>query len=164
MRWLHVTFAGALSLCLATPASAEVWLKSWDAHGNPVQLKDMRGKVVALTFASRHVQEEATEVNDTLSQLPGAGDDVQVLSVVDMMDIPDVGRGTALKRIAQSDRPGLQHVVDDRGSLKRGFGTDPSHKVDILVIDKKGDLRGRYNGLYEIDAAEKKIDELRKEE
>jgi hypothetical protein len=162
MRTLHSTLAGLLALCLAIPASAEVWLKSWDAHGNPVQLKDMRGKVVALTFVSRHVREEATEVNDTLAEQ--AGNDFQVLSVVDMMDIPEVGRGTALKRIAESDRPGLEHLVDDRGSLKRGFATDPAHKVDILVIDKKGDLRGRYNGLYEMDAAQKKIEELRKEE
>jgi cytochrome oxidase Cu insertion factor (SCO1/SenC/PrrC family) len=161
MRTLHLALAGALTLGLSTPAAAEVWLKSWDAKGNPVQLRDLRGKVVALTFASRHTQEEATEVNDTLSE--NAGDDFQVLSVVDMMDIPDMGRGTARKKIAESDKPGLQHVVDDRGSLKRGFSTDPSRRVDILLIDKKGELRGRYNGLYELKAAQKEIEELRNE-
>jgi hypothetical protein len=153
--------AGALSLVPAPRASAEVWLKSWDAHGNAVELREYRGKVVALTFASRHTQEEATEVNDTLAE--NAGDDYQVLSVVDMADIPDFGRGSARKRIAEADRPGLQHLVDDRSRLGRAFGTDPRKEVEILVIDKNGDLRGRFDGLRDLAAAQKRIDELRKE-
>lgn len=151
-----------LSTLAGRTADAEVWLKSWDARGNPIQLRDLRGKVVAVTFGSRHVQDEITEVNDTL--VAQAGDDFEVLCVVDMMDIPDVGRGTAKKRIADADKPGvLQHLVDDKGSLKRAFEADPRSRVDILLIDKRGELRGHFRGLNELEAATKKVQELRAE-
>jgi hypothetical protein len=165
MRTLRLTLAAVLACGLATAhprvAAAEVWLKSWDAHGNPIELREYRGKVVALTFASKHTQDEATEVNDELADL--AGDDFQVVSVVDMADIPEFGRGSARKKIWEADRPGLQHLVDDRSRLGPAFGVDPKRQVEILVIDKNGELRGRYDGLRELPAAQKQIQDLRKQ-
>jgi hypothetical protein len=146
---------------LSSAATAETWLKSWDAHGRPVALSDYRGKVVALTFAGKHTRDEATEVNDELSDL--SGDDAAVLCVVDLEDIPEFGKGTARKKIADSDKPGLQHVVDERGALPRAFNVDPRQHVSILVIDKNGDLRGRFDGLRELPQAEKLIKELKEE-
>lgn len=147
---------------LSSAATAETWLKSWDAHGRAVQLSDYRGKVVALTFAGKHTRDEATEVNDELADL--AGDDAAVLCVVDLEDVPDFGKGTARKKIAESDKPGLQHVVDERGSLPRAFNVDPKQHVAILVIDKNGDLRGRFEGgLRELPQAEKLITQLKEE-
>jgi hypothetical protein len=148
---------------VSSAATAETWLKSWDAHGRSVQLSDYRGKVVALTFAGKHTRDEATEVNDELAEL--AGDDAVVLSAVDLEDVPDFGKGTARKKIAESDRPGvLQHVVDDRGTLARAFNADPKQSVAILVIDKNGELRGRFeNGLRDLPQAEKLIRELKDE-
>jgi len=157
----RVALALAFLLAVTAGASAEVWLKSWDAHGRPVELRDLRGKVVALTFASKHTRDEATEVNEELADL--SDDDAQVLSVVDLEDVPDFGRGTARKRIAESDRPGLQHVVDERGSLPRAFGVDATRRVAILVIDKSGELRGRFDGLRDIQQAERLIEQLKKE-
>src|SRR5690242_15861138 len=120
MRKLVVALAVVCGL--SSLARAEVWLKSYDAHGRPVELRDLRGKVVALTFASKETRDEATEVNDELADL--AGDDAVVLCVVDLENVPDFGRGTARKKIAESDRPGLQHVVDEHGALPRAFGVD----------------------------------------
>ena len=166
MRTLRLTLAilvGASLGALSPRArgAEEVWLRSWDAHGRPVSLADMRGKVVALTFAGKKTRDEATEINDELSAK--AGQDFEVLSSVDLEDIPDFGRGTARKKIAEADVPGaLEHVVDAKGQLRRSFNAPMDH-VTILVIDKRGELRGRYEGLAELQQAEKQIEELRSE-
>jgi hypothetical protein len=152
----------ALAFSLAHVAQAATWLRSWDAHGRPFDLRSLRGKVVALTFGGRHTQDEVTEVNDELAQ--EAGRDFQVLCVVDLTEVPGVGRGGALKKIAEADRPGeLEHLVDDHGSLRRPFEVSPDERVDILILDKNGDLRARYVGLREVPDALKKIAELRAE-
>ena len=156
-----------LSLLLGVPAvraaEEQVWLRSFDAGGQPYDLSAERGRVVALTFASRHTRDEAEEVNDTLSAQ--AGEDFQVVSVVDFMDVPQIGRGSARKQVAQHDRPGrIQFLVDDTGQLKRSFHVDPRSRVDILVIDQHGVLRGRYAGIGQLDDALREIDQLRKEQ
>jgi len=159
---MRIVAVVALVLGLSSVASAETWLKSWDAHGRPVELRDFRGKVVALTFASKGTRDEVTEVNDELADL--AGDSAEVLCVVDLEDVPEFGKGTARKKIAESDKPGLiQHVVDERGSLPRAFNVDARKKVGILVIDKNGELRGRFDGLRDLEKAQKLVEQLKDE-
>jgi hypothetical protein len=159
MRTWTVSLAVAAALCGV--ASAEVSLKSSDARGRPVQLKDYRGKVVAVTFASKETRDESTEVNDELATLSDR--DALVLSVVDMESIPHFGRKTAFKKIARSDRPGLQHVVDEHGEVAHSFGVDPRSQVAILIVDKNGGLRGRFDGLRELPQAQHLMEQLKQE-
>jgi hypothetical protein len=160
MRTLRLVLAVVLTLGLSSIAGAEVWLNSKDAQGHPFSLGDLRGKIVALTFAGRHTEDDATEINDELAN--GAGGDMEVVCVVDLSTVPHVGHKTALKRITESDRPGvLQHLVDERGSLHQSFDVRPDARVDILIIDKNGELAGRYQGLQGVPEAKKKIAELR---
>jgi hypothetical protein len=144
-------------------ADEQVWLRSFDATGQPYDLSSERGRVVALTFASRHMRDEAEEVNDALSAR--AGEDFQVVSVVDFTDVPQIGWGSAKKQVARHDRPGrIQFLVDETGQLKHAFRVDPRSRVDILVIDQQGILRGRYAGLRQLDDAVREIERLRHDE
>ena len=161
MRAIRLALLGLLVfLPSLTNATEQVWLKSWDGHGRPFDLRSARGKIVAITFASRDTKDEAAEVNDTLAELAANGT-VQVICVVDFSSVPGIGRGMAKKQVAEHDRPGQITLVDEKGSLKKAFHVDPKSRVDILVLDAHGNLQGRYAGLGKLDAAVQKIDELR---
>ena len=160
LRLRSILLASLMVLPSLTNATEQVWLKSYDGHGHPFDLKSARGKIVALTFASRHTKDEASEVNDTLAEKVAKGG-LEVVCVVDFTDVPDIGRGMAKKQVAEHDRPGQINLVDDKGSLKKAFHVDPKTRVDILVLDANGNLQGRYAGLGQLDAAVQKIDELR---
>jgi hypothetical protein len=121
------------------------WLGGFDARGREIRLGSLRGQVVALTFVGRNTRDEGTDINDELVKLAEPGK-MAVLSVVDLEDVPHFGHGTALSKIAESDRPGLVHLVDDTGRLKQAFRVDPTHKVSILVLDRNGGVQGRFEG------------------
>lgn len=151
-----------LAALLASPALADVVrLHARDGRGNPFSLESQRGKIVALTFGSKSTKDEAKRVNDRLAE--HAGNDFEVVSVVDFEDIPDVAKGMARDKVAKSDRPGkMQHVVDPDGEIARSLHVDAKSHVDILVLDKRGVVRGRYNGERDLPLAQKKISELRR--
>jgi hypothetical protein len=135
------------------------WLSGFDAQGRPLSLGSLRGQVVALTFVSRETRDEGTDINDDLARMAEPGK-MTVLSVVDLESVPHFAHNTALHKIAESDRPGLVHLVDDAGSLKSSFGVDPKH-VTILVIDRNGAVRGRFEGEAGLPAAQRLIEQLK---
>jgi cytochrome oxidase Cu insertion factor (SCO1/SenC/PrrC family) len=159
MRTLLTLFA-TTALVASGFAGEGVQLHAHDAHGKPFTLESQRGKIVALTFGSKSTKDEVKEVNDALAK--HSGRDFEVVSVVDFEDIPDIAKGMARDKVAKSDRPGeLQHVVDPDGEMARSFHVDAKSHVDILVLDKRGVVRGRYDGKRGLADAEKKIAELR---
>lgn len=145
---------------MAQPGTQYVWLHAYDAHGRPFDLRALRGQVVALTFGSRATQEEVKDVNDTLVEHAGDGRAL-VVSVVDFEGIPSFAHDMARQRMAESDLPGkLLHVADEEKRLTRGFGVEPQDRVDILVVDADGALRGRFTGA-EVDDAVALMEELK---
>lgn len=123
-----------------------VWLRGFDGQGERFDLGSLRGQVVALTFTSRATRDEATEVNQDLAAHAGRGQ-ATVVSVVDFEGIPRFGRKTARKRMVKNDQPGrLVHIADEKSQLRGPFEVDPQERVDILVIDRSGALRGRFSG------------------
>ena len=152
----------ALALAISTPGFADVgpmvWLKGWDGRGQAFDLQSVRGRFVALTFCSRWTKDEAAKVHGALS---GRGD-VLVVSVVDFAGVPNFARGYARRKIAEHDQQGrILHLVDEQGGLKRAFQTDPERRVDILVIDRDGSLKGRFSGEKQVPDALRLIDQLR---
>jgi hypothetical protein len=144
----------------APPPVEYAWLSALDAHGRPVSLGDYRGQVVALTFASRETRDESTDINDELTELAKPGN-MTVLSVVSLESVPGIGMGMARGKIAESDRPGLLHLVDEHGALKGAFHVEPKKDVDIFVIDRDGAVRGHFVGEAGLPAAVRLIKDLK---
>jgi cytochrome oxidase Cu insertion factor (SCO1/SenC/PrrC family) len=154
-------------LALAATASAPIngaprfaWLHGWDAEGRSFDLRSLRGQVVLLTFASRQTRDEATEVNDDLKELVTPGN-VSLVSVVDLEDVPTTGLGTARKRIAELRRPGVYHLLDEKGELSRAFNVDAQHQVDIFVIGRSGEILGHFKGEPGVTPAKRLVQEIR---
>jgi hypothetical protein len=167
MRNVPRLLGAALALVLALAslrAAAEpqyAWLRGWDARGHSFDLSSLRGQVVALTFVSRETRDEATDINDELSQHARPGD-VTVVSVVDLEDVPQIGRKSAHKKIAESELPGrLRFVVDPNGALAASFRVDARHEVPIFVIGRDGQVLGRFSGERGLDEAIRLMDSQR---
>jgi hypothetical protein len=136
------------------------WLHGFDARGRQITLGSLRGQVVAVTFVGRKTRDEATDINEDLARLAEPGR-MTVISVVDLEDVPHFGHKSALQKIAESDRPGLVHLVDDDGRLKQAFSVEPARQVSILVLDRDGAVRGRFEGEAGLPAALKLIEKLK---
>lgn len=152
----------ALVMAVAVPAAARaqgptVALQAADAHGRTFDLASLRGNVVAVTFVSRYTRDEAARVHNAL----GARDGVKVVSVVDFVGIPGFVHGYARRKVAEAANAHVQLLLDERGDLGRRFGARPDKRVDILVIDRGGGLRGHFEGAGQLEAAMRLIDELR---
>jgi hypothetical protein len=137
------------------------WLTGFDAHGKLINLSSLRGQVVALTFVAKDTREEGSDINEDLSKQAEAGK-MTVVSVVDLEGVPRFAHNTALKKIAESDRVGLMHLVDDQGRLKEAFKVDPTRRVTILVLDQEGALRGRFEGEGGLPNAVKLVEQLKR--
>lgn len=159
MPILRTALAAALLMGTAF-AGERVTLHAHDAKGQPFSLESRRGKVVALTFASKSTKDQLAKVDQALAK--HAGGDFEVVSVIDFEDVPGIAKGMARKKVAENDRPGeVKLVVDPDGGLARSLNVDPKSHVDILVIDRHGIVRGRYDGAHGLAAAEKKVAHLR---
>jgi hypothetical protein len=159
-----VAFIACAALSYTVTAAVDepqyAWLHGFDARGREITLGSLRGQIVAVTFVGKNTREEATDINDDLSRLAEPGR-MTVVSVVDLEDVPHIGRHTALNKIAESDRPGLMHLVDNDGRLKQSFSVDPTHQVSILVLDREGAVRGRFEGEAGLPEAIKLIQKLK---
>jgi hypothetical protein len=150
---------------MATPAGAQggrevVCLRAQDGHGRAFDLDQYRGHVVAITFASRYTRDEADRVNHLLAEHAAEGD-LLVVNVVDLMGVPGLFHGYARRKAAEHDQAGrILHVIDEHGELRRNFGADPGKRVDILVVDRDGTLRGRFIGA-QAEEARRLVDQLR---
>ncbi len=156
-------FSFALASYAVTSAVAQpqyAWLHGFDARGREITLGSLRGQVVALTFVGKDTREAGKDINDELSELAEPGK-MTVVSVVDLEGVPGFAHGTAMKKTAESDRPGLMHLVDDHGSLKQSFGVDPTKQVTILILDRDGAVRGRFDGEMGVIQAKKLVEQLK---
>jgi peroxiredoxin len=160
MRGLATTLVTAMLMSSAF-GGEHLSLHARDAKGEPFTLASQRGKVVALTFASKSTKDQLARVDQALAKRSGR--DFAVVSVIDFEDVPGIAKGIARKKVAENDRRGgVKLIVDPDGGLARSLNVDPKSHVDILVIDKRGTVRGRYDGARELADAEKKIAQLRR--
>jgi hypothetical protein len=87
-----------------------------------------------------------------------------VVTIVDFVGIPPLFHGFALDQVAKHDLPGrAKLLVDEHSVLHESFAALPAQRVDILVIDRDGTLRGRYTGFQEVTAALNQIEALRRQ-
>jgi hypothetical protein len=83
-----------------------------------------------------------------------------VVSIVDLVGVPSFAHGYARRKTAEADRQScVRHLVDD-GALRERFGARPAERVDILVIDRAGGLRGHFAGERELEQALRLVDAL----
>lgn len=138
-----------------------VALRGHDGRGNQFDLSSVRGQVVAVTFASRFTRSEADRVNNALMSHAAEGD-MMVINVVDFGGIPSLFHGYARRKAAEHDLPGkIYHLADESGDIRRQFQVDPGKRVDILIIDREGSLRGRFTGSGQIEDAVRLVNQLR---
>jgi hypothetical protein len=150
------TLALLLTLAVAAPALADgparpISPTIADPDGRPFALESSRGRPVALIVVSRYTRKEAERINDALTPLAGH---VEVITAVDFMGIPGLFHGYARRKIREAQtRSPIHMLVDEHGQWRRFFGVAPDKRVDILVIDRDGLLRGRFAGPKEVHAA-----------
>ena len=156
---MRLVFA-ALVLSFASPAAHAqgpvLALQAADAHGRVFNLSSLRGNVVAVTFVSRYTQDEGAAVNRAL----GSRGDVKVISVVDFTGIPGFVHGYARRKVAEADGR-VQHLCDEAGAVGKRLGAHPAKHVDILIVDRDGGLRGRFEGQQQLGSALRLLDEVR---
>jgi hypothetical protein len=141
-------------------ASRPLYLSATDSLGHPFDLRMLRGKVVAVTFTSRYTRDEATKVIGQLEQR--GGEDLQLITIVDMAGVPSLFHGYLKRRVAEADRKSaVRHLVDGDGRLKTLFGAVPDREVDVFIIDRRGELRGRFVGHKQVEEALRLIEQLR---
>jgi hypothetical protein len=122
-----------------------------DARGRTFRLDDDRGRVVVLTVVSRYTRRDAERLNEALE--PYASGRVDVVSVIDFVGIPHLFHGFARRKIREaSQNSNIRFLVDVPGQWRRYFGVAPDQRVDIIVIDGEGAVRGRF-AARDVDAA-----------
>ena len=146
------TLVATLAMSLFAPIRAAAEEPSIpDADGHPFALTESRGRPVALIVVSRYTRKDAERINDVLTPLAG---DVEVITAVDFMGIPGLFHGYARRKIKEAQtRSPIRMLVDERGQWRRWFGVAPDKRVDILVLDRSGLLRGRFAGPTQVHAA-----------
>jgi hypothetical protein len=130
-----------------------------------VQSDKYLGNVVVITVVSRYTEKESYYVNWRLGTRLRDNDNsnLQMITIIDFIGIPrfgliyDYARKRILKETAGSP---VKYICDTTEKLRTQLSADPRHRVDIIVLDKTGEVRGHFAGSKDIDAAIKLIDEL----
>jgi len=146
----------ALFLCLsplvnAQPIKVEGPGPNWEWH----QTDKYHGSIVVIVSMSRYTEREAREVNWSLTRLGG----VKLFTIVDFAGIPHFLYNYARHRIIRKIRRS-EVICDFDQRLSSQLNTDPRHRVDIIVLNKDGEIRGHFKGAVEINSVIKLIDEL----
>jgi hypothetical protein len=140
--------------------------------GEWIQSDSLLGNVVVITVVSRYMEKESYFVNWKLATRLRDGD-FRMITVIDFMGIapPGILYNYAQKRILKEttatnndlQKRGvapIKYICDVKEVLRNKLGADPRHRVDIIILDKTGEVQGRFNGAREIEAAIKLIDQL----
>jgi hypothetical protein len=129
------------------------------ADGQPFALAETRGRVVAITLVSRYTRRELERVNDELKR--ELGRDVALVTVVDFVGIPRLFHGYARRKVIEGTRGSpVAFVVDDCGWWSAALRAAPAERVDILVLDRAGELRGHFVGAADLARARQLIHAL----
>ncbi len=127
-----------------------------------IQSDHLRGQVLVITIVSRYTEKDSYYVNAKLgTRLKDK--DLNMITIIDFIGIPhwgiiyDYARKRILKETANSP---VKYICDTTDRLRTALHADPKHRVDIIVLDKAGEIRGHFFGVKDVDNAIKLIDEL----
>lgn len=158
MRMLVALLLLISSIGNAQPLKIEGPGPNWEWH----QTDNRRGNVVVITVVSRYTEKESYYVNWRLGTRLRDGD-FRMFTVIDFIGIPrfgfiyNIARKRILKETAGSP---IEFICDTTEKLRTTLNADPRNRVDIIVLDRDGIVRGHFNGAREIEHALKLIDEL----
>lgn len=163
MKAVHVALLALVTIASAARADQLALLRAVDAHGQPLDPAKLRGEVVAVTFCSRYTQREVGAINERLQAAARPGD-TEVISVIDFEGIPRLFHDYARRRVRESEQKGggVKHLIDEQGKLKHLFDADPRRRIDILVLDREGNVRGHFIGAGQVDDAMRLMNDLRR--
>jgi hypothetical protein len=157
LRTTLLGLAFAFGIIIAAPAAASpVSISGASAEGHAFRLDDDRGRVVAITLVSRYTRKELERINAALASELGA--DVKMVTVVDFIGIPRLFHRYARRKVVEgTQHTPVQFLVDDRGCWRVALGAAPDKRVDIIVLDRDGELRGHFIGAGQIEPARQLI-------
>lgn len=168
---LALFFSSALSVAPVKIEGPDP-IRAASSDGEWIQSDSLRGNVVVVTVVSRYTEKESYYVNWRLGTRLRDGD-FRMITVIDFIGIPrfgfiyDYARKRILKETTRSNNELKQHgiapikyICDMKEMLRRPLNADPRHRVDIIILDKTGEIRGHFHGAQQIDAAIKLIDQL----
>ena len=156
----HRLLVALLVMAAVAAKAAPVQIAGFDARGHAFRLSDLRGDVIAVTLVSRWTRKELQKVNARLiTRIAPAR--MAVVTVVDFVGIPKGFHDYARKQIVAGGKKSPVHfVADDRGVWGSYFGARPDKRVDIIVVDQRGEVRGHFVGAAQTQAALQLIDRL----
>jgi ceramide glucosyltransferase len=150
-----------LALTAATASAEPLRLEAPDAHGAVWRVDGAHGRPVAIALTSRYSRREAERVNARLEPL--AGRQATIVCIVDFGGIPSLFHGYARRKIAEAAaKSPIVFLVDERSRLRDPLAVHPDKRVDILVLDGDGQLRGHFEGASQLDAAMALLESLAK--
>jgi hypothetical protein len=148
--------------CTVPAGAAPIALEGVDPHGRAFRIADARGKVVAIDLVSRYTRRELEQINQALEPQIDGG--MKLVTVVDFTGIPRLFRGYARRKVCENVKGNsVQFVVDDEGQWRAALGARPDRRVDILILDRNGELRGHFVGARQLAPAIRLIGRLRDE-
>ncbi len=174
MRFLVVLAMLFSSVAFAEPIKIEGPdpIRAASNDGEWIQSDNLHGNVVVITVVSRYTEQESYFVNWKLGTRLNDGD-FRMITVIDFIGIPRFGfiYNIARKRILketsaaneQLKKKGIspiKYICDMKETLRGQLNADPRNHVDIIVLDKNGEVRGHFNGQVEIEKAINLIDQL----
>ncbi len=162
-RWLGaiaLVCSAAISLPWAEELGTPSRLRARDAHGHLFDIADFDGQVVVLTVASRKTAHEARTISSRLSSVVSPGR-VAVVALVNLESVPWFAIRYAKRRVAEEAAHSRFIVLPDEGGrLCRRLAV---RGAEILLFDRRGQLRYRFRGTTELEQALQTVEELQQE-
>jgi hypothetical protein len=153
--------ACALSVMGSPARGAPLTIVGTDARGGAVRIDEHRGRVVLITLVSRYTRGELEKINAALAG--ELGTQVRLFTVVDFVGIPRLFHGYARRKVAESEaRTPARLLVDDRGAWRSALGAVPDKRVDIIVLDAGGEVRGHFVGVHQVEEVRRLVRALRR--
>jgi len=156
-RWAIITLLFISGLANAQPVKVEGPGPNWEWHQTDKQL----GNVVVITVYSRYTERSGRQVNWELTKRLGGN--AKFFTVIDFIGIPHFLFNFARNRIAKKMRGSIEVICDTTGKLRKQLNAEPRNRVDVVILDRKGEIRGHFNGIREIEPAIKLVNELTRE-
>jgi hypothetical protein len=172
MRNLFILIILMTSLAGAAPIKIEGPGPNWEWH----QTDKLHGNVVVITVVSRYTKKESYFVNWKISSKLINNKNLKMMTVIDFIGIPHSGFVYNYARhriinetsrvnnqlIMQGASP-IEYICDVSETLRNTLNADPRHRVDIIILDKNGEVRGHFYGASGIADAIKLIEQLTKD-
>lgn len=158
-------------LISSTSLAQKVDLQGPDAVWNWHKTADDLGKVTVITIVSRYTEKESYKVNGALELRLNEKKDFKLFTVIDFVGIPKMFWNFARHRIVKETRHSNADFICDAPDMhfpqkpwREILGADPVHRVDILILDKQGNVRYHLQGSKDVLRAIDLINKMTEED